>query len=512
MPGRLRWILLFSFLGSSCSLLADTDLENGVGAKCQSDSDCHRGACDRGICVTRCTTDVDCPSPARCFASLCQLPLRVGVIGSGVKTGGDGWTQAHYDGMEAAASSLAYLSFGDARYRFDEQVRTEDGVRGSVDGFVAEGADVIVTTSLSQRDALIAKADQYSGIKFLTCGGFKPNDRNLGSFFGRYEQIWYVGGKVAALVAKHRIGFIAPLSAPGVVRFVNAFTLGARSVNPGVVVEVRWLGFWTDLNKEEAYPYTAQNYDFATTDETLLYREELLTAQLVDAGAEVVVHQTDTQRSVTFIEDRLGGKGAGGITVYSMAADIRDGCRVQGKADTIWQPSCLASMYWNWGAVYTTLFDEMHRGVWRPEDLIVSLRTDRDQSPFFINLNDYIGISQAQVQSFIVEVAAEPYNYVFRGPYATTGQRDADADGVADPSQNVPGDEVLSDAELARMCWFVDGVVQKADYLDPSSDDVPALVPDGPDGIAPPPDDVVEYAASYPFIDLDRDMNCPEND
>jgi hypothetical protein len=40
-----------------------------------------------------------------------------------------------------------------------------------------------------------------------------------------------------------------------------------------------------------------------------------------------------------------------------------------------------------------------------------------------------------------------------------------------------PG-EVLSDDELRGMCWFAEGIVERADPDDPTSADLPALVPD----------------------------------
>jgi len=70
---------------------------------------------------------------------------------------------------------------------------------------------------------------------------------------------------------------------------------------------------------------------------------------------------------------------------------------------------------------------------------------------------------------------------------------------------------VISDDELARMCWFVEGVVEKSDPSDPGSADRPAHVPDGLHGSYPPSDDVQAFMAEYPFIDPERDMNCPMN-
>ena len=60
-------------------------------------------------------------------------------------------------------------------------------------------------------------------------------------------------------------------------------------------------------------------------------------------------------------------------------------------------------------------------------------------------------------------------------------QRDADQDGVPDPPemQQLAGNSFVDPAEIAKMCWYVEGVVEKKDRENPLSADVPALVPGG---------------------------------
>jgi basic membrane lipoprotein Med (substrate-binding protein (PBP1-ABC) superfamily) len=501
-------------LTTSCTLLVDASLQSGIGLRCNVDADCHASTCESGLCVKKCDNDIDCPNPSRCFVGTCQFPFKVGALWSGVGVGGDGWTHSHKTGMDDAAARLGYLDFGGQPYLFLEQVQTPAAVDMGVDDYVARGADLIVATSFSQRDEILKKADQYPNVKFLTCGGFRPNGKNVGSYFGRYEQGWYIGGKMAALKAKKRIGYIAPESTPGVVRFLNAFLRGAQSVNPNILLEVRWLGFWKDLHDQRTYAYTAKNYPFATdpTDATtLLYREELLAAQMIDSGCEVVIHETDTQRSVAFIDARLGGMGPGGSRLLSLAVDIKDGCRVNADPAGRWLPTCLGAIFWNWGAIYTDLFDQMHRGVWAPTNLVEPISADMRATPFSFVLDMNSGISNDELQSAVVDVAQRDYRTMYQGPYATTGQRDQDGDGVPDPVQAVAAGEVPSEAELSTMCFFAKGVVEKTDPSDPNSPDRDAHVPDGPNGKFPAPQDSVDYVSQYPFLSADHELNCPKN-
>jgi basic membrane lipoprotein Med (substrate-binding protein (PBP1-ABC) superfamily) len=500
--------------GADCSLVVTASLKGALGAPCASDADCQASACQGGVCAKSCAMDIDCPAPTLCMAALCQVPLKVAALWSGVGVGGDGWTHAHKTGLDDTAQRLPYVRFGSEPYLFREDVLTSAQVQQGVDDYVAQGADVIVATSVSQRDDILKKADQYPRVKFLTCGGFEPNGRNAGSYFGRYEQGWYVGGRIAALRAKKRLGYIAPLANPGVARFINAFARGARSINPGIVLEVRWLGFWRDLHDARTYDYQAKTFPFATspTDpSTRLYREELLAAQLIDDGCELVVHETDIQRSVSFIDSRLHGVGPGGQPVASMAVDIRDGCRADGAPDGAWFSSCLGAIYWNWAALYTDLFGQMHRGVWKTENRIDPLRADPVSSPFYFGLNPGSGIASEDLQSTIVQVAALDYRDLYAGPYEVTGQRDRLGTGAPDADQTVAAGESPSEDELARMCWFSKGIVEKADPNDPTSADVDAHVPDGVNGRYPPKADVLQYEKDFPFIDPDHDMNCPVN-
>ena len=76
--------------------------------------------------------------------------------------------------LDDTAARLSYMRFGTEPYVFREDVITSDAIQKGVDDYVSQGADVIVATSLSQRDDILKKAAQYPATKFLTCGGFEP--------------------------------------------------------------------------------------------------------------------------------------------------------------------------------------------------------------------------------------------------------------------------------------------------------------------------------------------------
>ena len=61
----------------------------------------------------------------------------------------------------------------------------------------------------------------------------------------------YIAGVIAGKVSKtNKIGYVASFPIPEVVRGINAFMLGARSVNPKMSISVVWVNSWYDPGKE----------------------------------------------------------------------------------------------------------------------------------------------------------------------------------------------------------------------------------------------------------------------
>src|SRR5258708_34477477 len=73
---------------------------------------------------------------------------------------------------------------------------------------------------------------------------------NLGTFFGNIWQIVYLSGATAAKVSKTgKLGFVAAFPIPQTLLNVNAFELGAQSVNPAATTTVVFPGSWSDPAK-----------------------------------------------------------------------------------------------------------------------------------------------------------------------------------------------------------------------------------------------------------------------
>ncbi|MFX6250196.1 BMP family ABC transporter substrate-binding protein, partial [Acinetobacter baumannii] len=61
----------------------------------------------------------------------------------------------------------------------------------------------------------------------------------------------YLAGVVAGKMSKSgKLGVVASVPIPEVIRNIDSFTLGARSVNPKATTAVVWVNKWFDPGKE----------------------------------------------------------------------------------------------------------------------------------------------------------------------------------------------------------------------------------------------------------------------
>jgi len=107
-----------------------------------------------------------------------------------------------------------------------------------------------------------------------------------------YDARTYEGAYLAGVVAGHvtktnTLGVVASIPIPEVIRNINAFTLGAQSVNPKVKTKVVWVNKWFDPPKEA---------EGATS--------------LINQGADVLMQNTDSS-AVLQTAEKMGKFGFG---------------------------------------------------------------------------------------------------------------------------------------------------------------------------------------------------------
>lgn len=178
-----------------------------------------------------------------------QKPITVGVIYVGPRDD-YGYNQAQ---AEAAAMLKKMPS---VKVVEEENVPETAAVQKSMTGMIAQdGASLVFPTSFGYFDPhMLAVAAKYPDARFAHCGGMwteGKHPKNTASYFGYIDECQYLNGVIAAYATKsNKIGFIAAKPIPQVLRNINAFTMGARSVKPGITCSVIFTGDWSMPVKE----------------------------------------------------------------------------------------------------------------------------------------------------------------------------------------------------------------------------------------------------------------------
>ena len=151
-----------------------------------------------------------------------------------------GWDRAHEDARQMVTEEFDWLET-----EFSEAVATGD-VERVIEQYISNGTDVIFGTTFGYMDPMAEMAPDYPDTIFEHCSGFRTEE-NMGRYYGRLYQARYLCGVAAGLLTEsNQMGYVAAFPIPELVRQINAFMLGARSVNPDVTMSVRWTNAWLD--------------------------------------------------------------------------------------------------------------------------------------------------------------------------------------------------------------------------------------------------------------------------
>lgn len=172
-------------------------------------------------------------------------PLKAAWIYVGPTNDG-GWTQQHDAGRQAVQDH-----FGDAvETTYKENVPEGPQVLQTIEDLIADGNTVIFGTSFGFQDAFVEAAAAHPDVCFEFATGYKGAD-NLSQFYGAAEDTDFLAGMAAGAASKSgKLGYLASFPIAEVLRGVNAWTLGARMMNPEATVNVVWVNSWFDPPNE----------------------------------------------------------------------------------------------------------------------------------------------------------------------------------------------------------------------------------------------------------------------
>ncbi|MGQ4915851.1 MAG: BMP family ABC transporter substrate-binding protein [Candidatus Asgardarchaeia archaeon] len=154
-----------------------------------------------------------------------------------------GWTYAHDQGRLYVQQKFSWLETA-----YIENVK-EGEATDTINDFINQGYQVIFTTSFGFMDDTLQAAKNNPDVIFFHCSGYK-RWKNMGTYFAEFYQLYYLNGLMAgALTKSNKVGYVAAHLIPEVVRHINAFALGVRTVNPNATVYVRVINAWYDPPK-----------------------------------------------------------------------------------------------------------------------------------------------------------------------------------------------------------------------------------------------------------------------
>jgi simple sugar transport system substrate-binding protein/basic membrane protein A len=134
---------------------------------------------------------------------------------------------------------------------------------------ISDGAKVIFATSYGHLDPALKVAEAHPDVAVIQQGNFIKGTvpANAGTYFGTvYEPVYLAGIAAGKATKSNKLGYVYAFPIPQTIANINAFELGAQSVNPGVETYVVNTSNWCDPAKqaEAAKSLFAQGVDVIT--------------------------------------------------------------------------------------------------------------------------------------------------------------------------------------------------------------------------------------------------------
>jgi basic membrane protein A len=315
----------------------------------------------------------------------------IGVAGDG------GWTYQHDVGRKEMEKE-----FGIVSTVVENVPEGPDAERVFED--LAKDNDIIIGTSFGYMESMVAVAAKHPDKIFLHNTGYKTSD-NLATYMGREYQSAYLFGMAAGKMTKNnKLGYVGAFPIPEVVYTINAFTLGAQSVNPDIEVSVVWSNTWFDPTVERQ-----------------------AAVSLLDKGVDVLAAYQDSPAGIQAAAER---------NVWGIGNDSDMGKYAP--------ETYLTNNVWDWGPYYIDTVKKFMDGTWKSEAYWGAMSTGIvNLAPFGKNVpqdvKDLVDAKQKEIIAGTFEV--------FTGP-------------ITDQSGKIHGEagKPLTDEEVLSTNWFVKGI------------------------------------------------------
>lgn len=288
-----------------------------------------------------------------------------------------------------------------------ENVYDEAGAKSTIENMISEGATLIFATAYAHQNPAYELSEKYPDVTFEHVGGWMMG-ANFANIFGQPPDAWYMMGVAAGMMTEtNKLGFVAAFPLAWTDVFVNAYTLGAQSVNPDVQTIVAYTFGWGDSAKEA---------------ET--------TNSLINQDVDVITMHVDSPQTVISTAE---SRGIYSIGYQNLAA--------QQFAPQYW----ISGSGFTLGGKFAWLAQSVIDKSWTPIFLRCGLSDGcMEIAPFGPEVPQEVKDKVAEVQAALEAKTL----FTFAGPIV-------DQDG----NVKVAEGEVLADDAMSNVDWFVKGVV-----------------------------------------------------
>jgi basic membrane protein A len=313
-----------------------------------------------------------------------------------------GYNQAMHESMVEMTKNIACVKLIEA-----ENVPDEAGAKTTMENMIQQGAKLIFATAFNHQNPAFELAGTHKDVIFEHAGGWMMSD-NFANYYGAPPNSWYAMGVAAGLMTQsNKLGFVAAFPMGWTTTFINAYTLGAQSVNPKVQTIVSYTFNWGDRAKEAD-----------------------ATNSLINQGADVITMHVDSPSTVISTAESRG--------VYSIG--FQD-LAAQQFAPEYW----VAGTGFTLGGKVTWLTQTVIDKTWKP----IFLRCGVTDG--CITLAPFGSKVSKDVQDKVLQAIKDTDGgqiVVFKGPIKDQSRAVKVAEG-----------ETLTDDQLSALDWFVEGVV-----------------------------------------------------
>jgi simple sugar transport system substrate-binding protein len=330
-----------------------------------------------------------------------QQKLKVGFIYVG-PVGDHGWSYQHDVGRKAIEKE-----FGNrVETTFVESVPEADSER-AIEQLARTGHNLVFTTSFGFMEPTLKVARKYPNVKFEHATGYKRAP-NLATYAAKFHEGRYIIGQIAGKMTKSgTIGYVGAFPIPEVVAGINAYFLGAQSVNPNVKLKVVWANTWFDPAKEG---------DAAKA--------------LLDQGVDMLAQHTDSPAPIQAAEAR-------GRWGFGQASDME---RFAPKAQ-------LTAIIDDWAPYYASRVKAALDGTWKSEDTWHGLKEGMVVMAPYKNMPDDVKKLAQETEAAIKAGTLNP----FKCPIVGQDGKEIECKGKG----------ALADEQILGMNFYVKGIDDK---------------------------------------------------